>query len=102
MNKVELLGRIVKEVELQKSKEGNSYIKNTLAVRKDKDNTLFIDFMIFGKPAEAVQKYCQKGDRIIICGAIDINDVETDSKKYRNINIIASDFYFVDYKKLDK
>ena len=102
MNKVELLGRIVKDVELQKSKEGNSYIKNTLAIRKDKDNTVFIDFMMFGKPAEAVEKYCQKGDRIIICGSIDISDYEKDGKKYKNINIIASDFYFVDYKKLDK
>lgn len=106
MNKVELSGRIVNDVKLEKSKGGdNVYIKNTIAVAKKgkKDETNFIDFVIFGKLAEAMNKYSQKGDRIIICGSIDISnykDKEGNVKK--TISVIVDDFYFVDFHKIEE
>lgn len=81
MNKIELMGRIVKDIEIQKSKSGREYIKNTIAVRKDDNNTLFIDFMVFGKSVEAMSKYTEKGNRIIIEGALDIGEYEDKKRK---------------------
>lgn len=102
MNKVELMGRIVKDVELQKSKEGKYYIKNTLAVRKDKDNTIFVDFLVGGKPAEAIKQYAGKGDRIIVCGSLDIRDYkDKDGNSRKSTSILVNDFYFVDFKKIE-
>ena len=102
MNKIELMGRIVKDIEIQKSKAGKEYIKNTIAVRKDDDNTLFIDFMVFGKSAEAMNKYAEKGNRIIIEGTLDVGEYEDKNKNKRtSITVLVNDFYFVDFKKVE-
>ena len=103
MNKVELMGRIVKDVELQKSKEGKYYIKNTLAVRKDKDNTIFIDFLVSGKSAEAIKQYAGKGDCIIVCGSLYLGEyTNKDGNKQKTITVLVNDFYFVDFKKIEE
>ena len=69
MNKIELMGRLVADVELKKAskKEGSDYARFTLAVpRKNvKDKTDFINCVAFGKLAEVISKYCKKGQRII-------------------------------------
>lgn len=99
MNKVELAGRVVKEVELMKSKEGKSYVRNTLAVKKDKDNTLFIDFIAGGKQAENLSEYVEKGNRLIIVGSIDLGEyTDKEGKKQKSISILVDEFYFVDFK----
>lgn len=103
MNKIELMGRIVKDIEIQKSKAGKEYIKNTIAVRKDDNNTLFIDFMVFGKSAEAMCKYAEKGNRIIIEGTLDVQEYEDKNKNKRtSITVLVNDFYFVDFKKIEE
>lgn len=101
MNKVEMLGRLVKDVEILKSKSGNEYAKFTLAVkRKASEETDFFNCTAFGKQVEALAKYTEKGARIIIVGSIQ-NDSYTDKEgnKKQQTNIIVDEFYFVDFKK---
>ena len=101
MNKVEMSGRLVKDVELSKSKAGNDYCNFTIAVkRKGVDETDFFDCIAFGKQAETLVKYTEKGNRIIIVGTIQ-NDEYTDkeNKTRHKTNIKVEDFYFVDFKK---
>ena len=102
MNKVELLGRLVKDVEIEKSKSGNDYARFTLAVsRKQKDApTDFFNCVAFGKLPEIMQKYTEKGNRILIVGTIQnetFKDKEGNNRQ--NTIIIVEDFYFVDFKK---
>lgn len=102
MNKVELLGRLVKDVEIAKSKSGNDYAKFTLAVnRKQKDApTDFFNCIAFGKLPEIIKKYTEKGNRILIVGTIQ-NESYKDNEgntKY-STSVIVEDFYFVDFKK---
>lgn len=101
MNKVEMSGRLVKDVELSKSKAGNDYCNFTIAVkRKGSDETDFFDCIAFSKLAETLVKYTEKGNRIIIAGTIQ-NDKYIDKEgttKYKT-NIKVEDLYFVDFKK---
>lgn len=102
MNKVEIMGRLTKDVEIQKAKSGNDYAKFTLAIPRklEKDKTDFIDCVAFGKLAETLVKYVEKGNRLIVTGSINLNDYEDkDGNKRNSISIIVDDFYFVDFKK---
>ena len=103
MNKIELMGRLVADVELKKAtkKDGADYARFTLAVpRKNvKDKTDFINCVAFGKLAEVIAKYCKKGQRIIVCGSLQIDLVEKDGAKSSYTNVIVNDFYFTEYNK---
>lgn len=103
MNKLTLMGRLVADVELKKAtkKEGSDYARFTLAVpRKNvKDKTDFIDCVAFGKLAEIISKYCKKGQRIIVCGSLQIDLVEKDEKKTKYTSVIVNDFYFTEFVK---
>lgn len=101
MNKVEMSGRLTKDVEILKSKSGVEYAKFTLAVkRRQGEETDFFNCTAFGKQVEALEKYTEKGNRIIVVGSIQ-NDSYTDKdgNKKQQTNIIVDEFYFVDFKK---
>lgn len=103
MNKIELMGRLTADVELKKAtkKDGTEYARFSLAVpRKNvKDKTDFINCVAFGKLAEVISKYCKKGQRIIVCGSLQIDTVEKDEVRNIYINVIVNDFYFTEYNK---
>lgn len=100
MNKVTLMGRLTKDVEVKKSKNGNDWAVFTLAVQRDKETTDFIDCLGFGKMTETLTKYVEKGNRIVVCGSLQINTYETkEGQKVSKPQVIVNDFYFVDFKK---
>lgn len=103
MNKIELMGRLTTDVEMKKAtkKDGADYSRFSLAVpRKNvKDKTDFINCVAFGKLAEIISKYCKKGQRIIVCGSLQIDTVEKDGAKNNYTNVIVNDFYFTEYNK---
>lgn len=103
MNKIELMGRLVADVELKKAtkKDGADYTRFTLAVpRKNvKDKTDFINCAAFGKLAEVISKFCKKGQRIIVCGSLQIDVVEKDGAKTSYTTVMVNDFYFTEYNK---
>ena len=102
MNKVELMGRLVENVEILQSKSGKKYGKFTLAVNRkfDKEKTDFINCIAFEKQAETLLKYVEKGNRIIVEGELNIdNYVNKDGNNVYTTTIKVNDFYFVDFKK---
>lgn len=102
MNKIELLGRLTDDVKLSKSKNDTSYTKFTIAVQRksNKEITDFINCIAFGKIAEAIEKYTEKGNRIMVVGELNIDSyTNKDNIKVTIYNVIVNDFYFVDFKK---
>lgn len=78
-------GNLVKDNEFRVTTSGKSVVKNTLAIRRDKDNTDFMEFTCFGTTAELLNKYTTKGSKIGIQGEFKNNNYEKDGKKiYRN------------------
>lgn len=73
MNKVVLIGRLTSDVETKefgKGKDKGVLASFTLAIRRDEDNTDFINCTAFGKTAEFLEKYTAKGNRIAVEGSI--------------------------------
>lgn len=76
INNVVLTGRITRNLELKQTNNNNLSLNITLAVERNfKDQsgqkqTDFISCKAFGKRAETIAQYCQKGDLIGITGSI--------------------------------
>lgn len=74
MNSVNVIGRLVKpnEPKTYNSQNGNgTVLKNTIAIKgKKKDESYFIDFTAWGKAAEYLAQYSNKGDKIAISGEL--------------------------------
>jgi len=106
MNKIELLGRMVRDIELKKGKNDKVYGMFSLAVnrKENKEQTDFINCVAFGKLAETIKLYTEKGNRIIVTGSLHLdNYTDKEGKTKTSCNIIVDDFYFVDFKtKEDK
>ena len=105
MNKIELMGRLTKEVEILKSKKGGDYTRFTIAVprKNNKEITYFIDVVAFGKVVDVVNKYVEKGNRIIVVGQLNIDTyTDKDGNTKKAVVVVLEDFYFVDFKAKEK
>ncbi|MGX7419525.1 single-stranded DNA-binding protein [Carnobacterium gallinarum] len=72
MNQVTLVGRLVREVQIQNVGENKVVLNNTLAVQRlfktDSGQTDFIPIVAWGKVAKLIDLYCEKGDLIGLNG----------------------------------
>ncbi|EOU2045973.1 single-stranded DNA-binding protein [Clostridium perfringens] len=108
MNKIVLGGRLVKEPEL-KFLDGSrkAVARFTIAVNRKskgkngKKETDFFNCIIFGKLAEGITKYANKGQEISLAGEVRNRSYEDKDKIKRYITeIYVSEFdLFGDYKK---
>jgi len=106
MNSVNLLGRLVKDLELRYSQAGVAYMSFGLAVKRKyvkegQPNVDFINCKIFGKQAEFMQKYMAKGTQIAVVGCIQTGSYEKDGKKTYTTDIIVEEVYFAESKKAE-
>ncbi|MGU8576437.1 single-stranded DNA-binding protein [Clostridium perfringens] len=108
MNKIVLGGRLVKEPELKfLDGDGKAVARFTIAVSrkiKGKDGKResgFFNCVIFGKLAEGITKYANKGQEIILVGEVRNRSYEDKDKIKRYITeVYVSEFdLFGNYKK---
>ena len=99
MNKYIAIGNLTKDNELRMTQSGTQVLKNTLAIRRDKDNTDFINFTAFGKTAELLNKYTNKGSKILIEGEIRTGKYEKDGKTTYTSEVVVHNIEFLDSKK---
>ncbi|EIF2806854.1 single-stranded DNA-binding protein [Clostridium perfringens] len=108
MNKIVLGGRLVKEPELKfLDGDGKAVARFTIAVSrkiKGKDGkreTDFFNCVIFGKLAEGITKYANKGQEIVLVGEVKNRSYEDKDNIKRYITeVYVSEFdLFGSYKK---
>ena len=95
MNKAILIGNLVKDPELKTGQSGKTFCRFSLAVQRafkdaqtGKRETDFFDCTAFDKTAEVLVKYCSKGKKILVEGAIQNHDYQTqDGGKRRSTEI---------------
>ena len=106
-NKVVLMGRITKEIELKCISSGTSLVDLGIAVnerRKGKDGTWqdevhFFKVTFWGKKAEVISQYFSKGDAILLEGRLKHNRWEADGKFHSRITVQGEDFRFIDVRQ---
>ena len=71
--------------------------------KENKEQTDFINCVAFGKLAETIKTYTEKGNRIIVTGSLHLdNYTAQDGTTKTSCNVIVDDFYFVDFKQKEK
>lgn len=106
MNKVSLIGRVTRDIELRKFNDGQrSYTNFTIVVNdyagKEKGRVgNFIDIVAFDKKAEVLCKYITKGRELAVTGKLENSSyIDKDGVKRYNMKVILEDFSFVGNKK---
>lgn len=96
MNEVFLIGNLTRDVELTETKSGIKKAKIGIAVNRNYPNVDgdyecdFFTAIVWRKHAEALAKYCSKGDKIAICGELQNYNYEAvngDKKQITLINV---------------
>lgn len=90
MNQVTLIGRLTKAAEMSYTQSNTAVAKFTLAVdRMKKGEADFIRVTAFGKTAEIVDRYTDKGRQLAIQGRIQTGSYEKDGQKVFTTDVIA-------------
>ena len=107
MNKVTILGRITKDLELKNAGE-TSVIKFNLAVNRrfvkqgEERQADFINCTAFGKTADTMCKFLSKGRQIAIEGRLQTGSyTNKEGVKVFTTDVIVDGFYFADSNKKD-
>lgn len=96
INSVNIVGRSTKDVELRTTNNGTSVAIISLAVNHGKEEASFFDVVCFGKTAENVAKYVQKGRQVIVSGRLQRRKWQTKEGENRySVEIIANQVQFV-------
>jgi single-strand DNA-binding protein len=77
-NKVILIGNLTRDVELRYLPSGQALAKCGIATNRrfkdaggnQKDETMFIDFTVWGRSAEVANQYLKKGSRVLLEGRL--------------------------------
>lgn len=102
LNQVVLVGRLTRDLEVNKTDSNKCYSHITLAVPRSFKNingeyeTDFIDCILWDSVAKSTSEYCHKGDIVGVKGRIQSETIEKEdgTKKYY-INVVAERVTFL-------
>ena len=109
MNKVELIGNLVRDIELKQTSNGSNYARFSIAVSRNFKNedgeytTDFFNIVAWRKTAEFISNYFHKGSRIAIVGKLqqEVYD-DKDGNHRSNIVVVAEDVFIIDKKNKEE
>lgn len=108
LNKVLLIGNTTRAIELRYLPSSSAVAKTGLAVNRTwkdkttgekKDETMFIDIVIYGKSAEIANQYMLKGKKILAEGRLVLEQWMDQSGQKRSKHVLSVEsFQFLDSK----
>lgn len=109
MNKVILMGRLTKDVEVRYTQTSNTLVASfSIAVNRrfvkqgEERQVDFINIVAWGKLGEFCSKYFKKGQQVGIIGRIQTRNWDDDQgQKHYVTEVVAEEAYFADSKKED-
>jgi single-strand DNA-binding protein len=105
-NKVILIGNLTKDPELRYTPQGTPVSSFRLAINYRykqgddlKQETTFIDIVVFGKQAESCSQYLNKGSSVLVEGRLQERRWESDGQQRSKFEIVAQSVKFLSSKK---
>ena len=105
LNKVILMGRLTKDIEMRQTPNGVSLVRFSIAVTRRFKNSNgeydadFINCVAWRKTGEFIARYFQKGSMIAIVGSIQTRSWDgNDGKKQYATEVIVDEAYFTGSK----
>ena len=100
LNNVNLIGRLVKDAEIRQTNKGDDVANFTVAVRRDGDTSDFIDCVAFGKTAEIVRLWTEKGSLIGLEGRLQKRSYQAKTGEKRYITeVLVNRVHLIEAKK---
>ena len=106
MNKISLLGRLTKDVDIRYTQTNNTAVANfTIAVnrrfaKEGEQQADFINIVAWSKLGEFCSKYFKKGQQIAVVGRLQTRTYDDDKgTKHYITEVVAEEAYFADSKK---
>lgn len=102
MNKVFLIGRLTKDVELRVTQTGKPVASFSIAVdkRNRNDGADFFECVAWNGTAEAMERYVHKGSKVSIVGRLQTrNFTNRDGVKVYVTEVVAEEVEFLDPRK---
>ena len=106
LNRIVLMGRLVRDPELRRTQSNLAVTSFTLAVDRDfksksgEKETDFIDIVAWRSAAEFVSKYFTKGRMAVVDGRLQIRDwTDKAGNKRTTAEVVADNVYFADSKR---
>lgn len=104
LNHVELLGRLAQDPEIRYTQNGTAVASFDLAVSVySKEQNVppdYIPIVCWGKKAEFVDQYLEKGRQIVVEGRIKTHKyTDKEGKNRKSVDVYASNIFFADSKK---
>jgi len=100
-NKVIMIGHLTRDIELKHIPSGTAIASSSIATSYkygDKEETCFLEFNSFGKPAEIMHQYLKKGSKVMLDGRLILeqwDDKNTGAKRSRH-SLRVENFKFLD------
>lgn len=98
MNLIILTGRLTKDTELKKSSKDKAYCRFSIAVDRPyrTEEVDFVNCIAFGKTAELVDQFFNKGKKIGVQGQLRMNKFEKDGEKRTSYDVVCDSIEFMD------
>jgi len=101
-NKIILIGNLTKDPELRYTPQGTPVASFRIAVNSKykqsdeiKQETMFIDNVVFGKQAESCSKFLSKGSPVLVEGRLQERRWETNGQQKSKFEVIAQTVRFL-------
>jgi len=101
LNRVVLIGRLTRDPVMRYTPQGTAVANFTLAINRkfNKDETDFVNCVIWRKQAENCANYLQKGSLCAVEGRIQVRNYQNqEGKKIYVTEVVADDVRFLDSK----
>lgn len=102
MNQLIISGRPTKTPELRMTESRKKVVSGTLAVQRNKETTDFIDFVAWETNAERLEKYTDKGGRVILTGELQTRTYEKGDKKIKVTEMFVNKVEIIDFKAVEE
>lgn len=104
-NKIILIGNLTKDPELRYTPQGTPVATLRLAVNyrykqsdEAKQETMFIDNVVFGRQAETCSKYLSKGSSVLVEGRLQERRWESNGQQRSKFEVVAQSVRFLSRK----
>lgn len=105
LNQVVLVGRLVQNLQINKTEKGKKVATVTLAIPRSFKNmegsydTDFIHCIVWDNVAENTKEYCKKGDIVGIKGRLQSRVIEQEDKKETIMEVVGEKVTFLSSAK---
>lgn len=107
-NRIVLMGRLTRDPELRHTQGGTAVANIGMAVNRKwsqngepKESVCYVDLKAWGKTAELLNQYLEKGDPLHVEGRLESESWEKDGEKRSKLVVVIDSFQFIGGKRED-